>query len=190
MNTSESIKEISSALVKFHASVGKIKKGSNNPFFKSKYASLSDILDIIDEPLTSNGLVIVQFPEGTNTLTTRLLHESGEWIEANYFMKPTKEDPQSFGSVITYQRRYAIGAILSLNIGTEEDDDGNKASEPVKKPKLTPEHPGWNKAAEYVASNGITAVLLSKYDISEADKKTLESHALELHEQIKKQKEA
>lgn len=184
MTTSESIKEISKALVKFHASVGKIKKGSANPFFKSKYASLSDILDIIDEPLTSAGLVIVQFPEGTNTLTTRLIHESGEWIEANYFMKPTKEDPQSFGSVITYQRRYAIGAILSLNI--DEDDDANKASEKPKKLVLTHKSEGWNKAVEYVASNGVTPALLAKYDISDKDKKQLESNALELHEQLKK----
>ena len=45
-------------------------------------------------------------------------------------MQPTKHSPQDAGSVITYQRRYAIGAILNLNI--DEDDDGNKGSEPVK----------------------------------------------------------
>jgi hypothetical protein len=129
MNTSESIKSISTALVAFHKEVGKIAKGSTNPFFKSKYASLSDILDAISEPLANNGLSVVQFPEGENALTTRLVHISGEWMEGAYSMKPTKDTPQDRGSAITYQRRYAIGAILSLNI--DEDDDGNRASQKV-----------------------------------------------------------
>jgi hypothetical protein len=47
-------------------------------------------------------------------------------------MTPSKNDPQGLGSAITYQRRYALGAILNLNI--DEDDDGNQASaKPQKK---------------------------------------------------------
>ena len=44
-------------------------------------------------------------------------------------MTPTKNDPQGAGSVITYQRRYALGAILGLNI--DEDNDGNETREEV-----------------------------------------------------------
>jgi hypothetical protein len=128
MNTSESIKEISSALVGFHKEVGKITKDATNPFFGKKYASLSNILEGISEALNNNNLSVVQFPEGENGLTTRLLHNSGEWMESTYFMKPAKDDPQGRGSAMTYQRRYAIGAVLSLNI--DEDDDGNSASTP------------------------------------------------------------
>lgn len=126
MQTSPEIKQIAAALVGFHKEVGKISKDSTNPFFKSKYASLSNILDGISEPLNSNGLTIVQFPENETGLTTRLIHVSGEWMESTYHMKSTKDTPQDKGSAMTYQRRYAIGAILSLNI--DEDDDGNKAS--------------------------------------------------------------
>lgn len=126
MTTSDSIKAISTALVAFHKEVGKIAKDAKNPFFKSKYASLSGILDAISEPLVNNGLSIVQFPEGDTGLTTRLVHTSGEWMESTYAMKPVKDTPQDRGSAITYQRRYAVGAILSLNI--DEDDDGNGAS--------------------------------------------------------------
>ena len=175
MNTSETTTQITKALVQFHQSVGKIKKGSENPFFKSKYASLNDILDVIAEPLSSAGLAIVQFPEGTNTLTTRLMHVSGEWMESNYFMQPTKEDPQSFGSVITYQRRYALGAVLSLNI--DEDDDANKASVPEKKkaepkPFLTTDSATWEQAVEYAKVNGIDPIL-AKYAMSEEDIKIM-----------------
>ncbi len=130
MKTSETITELAKSLVEFHKEVGKIIKTDNNPFFKSKYASLATILDVISEPLTKQGLVIIQFPTEQYKLTTRLQHVSGEFMEDTYEMQPTKHSPQDAGSVITYQRRYAIGAILNLNI--DEDDDGNKGSEPVK----------------------------------------------------------
>lgn len=131
MEQSESIKEIAAALVSFHKEVGKVKKSETNPFFKSKYADLSSILDVIETPLNSAGLSFVQFPIGEHELMTMLMHTSGEWIKGSYKMTPTKNDPQGAGSVITYQRRYALGAILGLNI--DIDDDGNKASKEITK---------------------------------------------------------
>ena len=127
MNKSESIKELAIALCAFQSEVEKIKKTATNPFFKSKYATLSDILDVIREPLASNGLSFVQFPSGEYGLSTMLMHVSGEWLSESYIMKPVKTDPQGAGSVITYQRRYALGAILGLNI--DVDDDANASSE-------------------------------------------------------------
>lgn len=129
METSESIKELAASLCKFQGSVEKIRKTENNPFFKSKYADLSTILDAIREPMFENGLSFVQCPTGEDQLTTILMHTSGEWIKSRYTMKPVKNDPQGRGSAITYQRRYALSAILGLNI--DEDDDGNEASKTV-----------------------------------------------------------
>ena len=126
MEKSDKINNLTKALLQFHKEIGKIAKTSTNPFFKSKYADLPSILDAINEPLTNAGLVIVSIPDADG-LTTLLLHsESGEYISANAIMKPIKNDPQSIGSAITYQRRYSIGSILNLNI--DNDDDGNKAS--------------------------------------------------------------
>ena len=130
MEKSESIKNLAIALNEFQGAVETIKKTETNPFFKSKYASLADILNVIREPLTLNGLSFVQFPKGKYGLETMLLHTSGEWLSESFEMEPTKKDPQGAGSVITYQRRYALGAILGLNI--DVDDDGNKASEEEK----------------------------------------------------------
>ena len=111
----------------FHAEMGKILKEDTNPFFKSKYATLSTILSAIKEPLKTAGLAFTQLPSGENQLTTLLIHpDSGEWIESSFTMTPSKNDPQGQGIVITYQRRYALGAVLGLNI--DEDDDGNRAS--------------------------------------------------------------
>lgn len=174
MNKSESIKEIATALCNFQGAVEKIKKGATNPFFKSKYATLADILDVIRQPLADNGLSFVQFPKGAYGLETMLMHTSGEWLSESYEMRPTKDDPQGAGSVITYQRRYALGAVLGLNI--DEDDDANKASEPVKKTEprkeaLTQAHPNWDKVVTYLKGTGTMTEVLKKYTL---DKKTEE----------------
>lgn len=121
---SQSIGNLAKALALFHVKVGTIEKDARNPFFKSNYASLSNILAQINEPLSESGLTFSQLPTGEHGLTSILIHaESGEYLQSCYDMKPVKDDPQGRGSVITYQRRYALAAILGLNI--DDDDDAN-----------------------------------------------------------------
>lgn len=132
MSKSDSIVNLAKALFKFQSAVTSISKDSSNPFFKSSYASLSHILEKIDPVLADAGLVLLQHPIGSNsdmvTLETVLIHAStGEFIQSEYSMLPVKKDPQSFGSCITYMRRYALVAILKLRID-DNDDDGNEAS--------------------------------------------------------------
>ncbi len=131
MQKSESIKNIAAALITFHVKCDVIKKDATNPFFKSKYASLSNILEQIEMPLNESGLSFCQFPSGEHGLHTILMHSSGEFISDEYTMRPTKDDPQGLGSAITYQRRYALASILGLNI--DDDDDGNEASKQVER---------------------------------------------------------
>lgn len=130
---------LAKAIVKFHALIPKVSKDSTNPHFKSKYASLSNILESVDPLLHTCGLAVVQIPRGDNELLTMLVHESGESIGDSVVMKLTKNDPQGVGSAITYYRRYALGAILSLNI--DDDDDGNAASTPPANKNWKPETP-------------------------------------------------
>jgi hypothetical protein len=174
MNKSESIKNIAGALVKFQASVSKVAKEANNPFFKSKYASLANILDTIQKPLSESGLAISQFPDA-NALTTIILHaESGEWMESSYVMPVAKQnDPQAMGSAMTYARRYALGSILNLNI--DDDDDGEKAMgrQIPKKDELTPKHPSWNKAVEHLKTGGLMTDITSKFEVSPSNMKLL-----------------
>lgn len=175
MNKSESIKSIAGALVKFQSSVSKVAKEANNPFFKSKYASLANILDTIQKPLSECGLAISQFPDG-DALTTIIIHsESGEWMESSYVMPVAKaNDPQAMGSAITYARRYALGSILNLNI--DDDDDGEKAmgrTSAPKLPELNISHPSWNKAVEHLKTGGLMTDITNKFAVSEANKKLL-----------------
>jgi hypothetical protein len=174
MNKSESIKNIAGALVDFQSSVSKVAKESNNPFFKSKYASLANILDTIQKPLSECGLAISQFPDG-NALTTILLHaDSGEWMESSYVMPVAKQnDPQAMGSAMTYARRYALGSILNLNI--DDDDDAEKAMgrQIPKKDELTPKHPSWTKAVEHLKTGGLMTDITSKFEVSPVNMKLL-----------------
>lgn len=136
MKTSESIVNISKALLGFQSEVGNIPKSAFNPHFKNKHATIDGILTIIDPVLTQCGLVVMQCPgyiigttDGSHsiTLSTRIIHaESGEYIESECSFPMVKKDPQGAGACITYMRRYAISSILKLN--TDDDDDGNSAS--------------------------------------------------------------
>lgn len=130
MQQSESIKELAKALMDFQSEVETIKKDATNPFFKSKYASLENTVKVIRAPMKKNGLSFSQFPTGENELTTIIMHISGEWIKATARMYPKGSTPQDQGGAITYMRRYALAA--SLGIVTDEDDDGNGASQPSK----------------------------------------------------------
>ena len=129
MDKSESIKELASALNKAQATLQGAKKGSENPYFHSKYADLLSVWDACRGALVSNGLSVSQIadmtPDGKAVLETILMHTSGEWIKGKLPLLPLKADPQAQGSAITYARRYSLSAIVGLC--TEEDDDAEKA---------------------------------------------------------------
>lgn len=132
MNRSESISKLAVALVKFNAQIGSISKDAKNPFFKSQYVTLDNLIIHTRQLLQENGLVVMQSPlskeDGSIGIQTLLIHESGEFIESEpIYMKPAKaNDAQQAGSVISYMRRYSYQAILNLNTG--EDDDANRAT--------------------------------------------------------------
>ena len=84
MNKSESIQKLATALCEFQSAVEMIKKTETNPFFKSKYASLSDILNVIRQPLADNGLSFVQFPSGKYGLDTMVLEPMNQWLNRCY----------------------------------------------------------------------------------------------------------
>ena len=150
MEKSESIKELAVALNKAQATLQVAKKGSENPFFHSKYADLLSVWDACREALVSNGLSVVQIADisfnadGKAVLETILMHTSGEWIKGRLPLLPVKPDPQAQGSAITYARRYSLSAIVGLC--TEEDDDAEGAMDrgkPTTKEKPIKEQPHW-----------------------------------------------
>lgn len=178
MEKSETITNIAKALMEFNALVTKISKDAKNPFFKSNYASLSNIQDAIVKPLHESGLVYSQMPTGVNGLTTILIHaESGEYFMDSYTMPVSKQnDPQAVGSAITYAKRYALAGILGLNI--DDDDDGNKAAEkPVEKPYLNPGTEKWGSAIQALIDGFNLEVIKKKYQLTKENELKLQEEA-------------
>lgn len=133
MNKSESVAELAKALCKAQDEMGGAVKSSANPFFKSSYSALPEVIKAIKEPFCNHGLSYSQFPifeDGMAGVITILMHTSGEWLESKLLLPVTKKDPQATGSAITYARRYALQSIAGI---PSEDDDGNAASQPAAK---------------------------------------------------------
>ena len=139
---SATIGKLAEALSKVQGEMGAAEKNADNPYFKSKYADLATCWGVAREPLSRNGLAVVQttaqsFEEIGEanrkqlviTINTILMHSSGEWISGSMSMPLAKNDPQGVGSAVSYGRRYGLSAILGI-VGKDEDDDANAASMP------------------------------------------------------------
>jgi len=139
---SDDITELAIELAKAMDKMGDAKKGSDNPFFKSKYADLNQFIDASKGILLQHGIVLTQHPatvfhagdsQSPPTVLigceTMLIHESGQWMRSTLLLPCLQLDPQKAGSAITYARRYTMQAILNM---PARDDDGNDASKPVK----------------------------------------------------------
>ncbi len=139
MNRSDTLAELAKAMAKAQAEIKPAIKDSENPQFKgAKYADLASVWDACREPLTKNGLSVVQSTrmEGVAVIIeTLLLHSSGEYIAGEISLPPTKIDPQGQGSAMTYARRYALAAMVGV---APEDDDGNDGSKGGGKAQNTP----------------------------------------------------
>jgi hypothetical protein len=172
MEKSETITSLAKALIDFQGRVHKIPKDAKNPFFKSNYASLSNIQDAISKPLSEAGLAYSQMPSGVNGLCTILIHaESGEYLMDTFIMPVSKQnDPQAVGSAITYAKRYALAGVLGLNI--DDDDDGNKAAEDSR-PWLNPNTDKWASVVKAMKEGYTLDVILKKYKISKENETKL-----------------
>lgn len=131
------MKNIVSAFVKAKKAFGPALKCKTNPAFKSRYADLAACLDAVDDALLENGIVMIQetFDDLTGvTVETVFRHESGEEIRCGKLHVPaSKQDPQGYGSALSYARRYSLMAACGI---AAEDDDANAASRPAP-PKVT-----------------------------------------------------
>lgn len=155
LNISEQgIKNLAKALSGFQEEVRNPANTAVNPQFRSKYAPLDVVINTAKPVLAKYGLSFIQSTgsEGEMiSVTTLLIHESGEWIETDPLTLPAYQikgggvkefNAQGAGSSLTYARRYSLSAALGLS--SEDDDDANgqvfggTASAPEKKPSSNP----------------------------------------------------
>ena len=162
MNKSDSIKEIAIAMNNAQHEMGGASKGAENPFFKSTYADLGSVIQVVKEPFFNNGLSYVQFPieeNGRIGVETILMHVSGEWLSSSFTVQLTKQDAQGAGSAITYCKRYSLQAVAGI---PSEDDDGNAASQGNdKKPSQKKGEPvNWYQDSQFAQEKeSITAAI-------------------------------
>ncbi len=92
-----------------------------------KYAELPDCLESI-KTLNAHGIAVTQPLDITGdvlTITTIMIHESGEYLGSTCSWPLVDTDPKSAGSLITYMRRYALSV---AGIAAEEDNDAQTHS--------------------------------------------------------------
>ena len=195
MNKSESIKNIAVALVKFQEEVKNPPKSADNPFFKSKYTTLDVIVDTIKPLLAKQGLSYIQSCGGDGekvSVTTFIMHTSGEWIETDpLVLKADKATAQGAGSAITYARRYALAA--TLGIASDEDDDGNiasdnKGADKYSQPKSSNQQPSSNKILTDKQLNRLYAIAKTAgFDIEKLKENVLKRYKVEVSKLSKAQ---
>src|SRR5688572_24916795 len=120
---------LAAAMAKAQGAMKPALKDSTNPHFKSKYADLASVWDACRGPLTANGLSVWQDVENHGqavSVTTRLVHESGQWAEFGPLAVPVeKENAHGVVSATTYGKRVTLSA--AVGVVSDEDDDGNGA---------------------------------------------------------------
>lgn len=129
MKTSESIVNLAKALLTAQKAMGGATKSAANPYFKSKYADYGAVLEACKDHLNDNGILITQPHiqiDGQSFVLTTLIHaETGEFMTSETRVVAAKEnDPQAFGSALTYSRRYGLQSFLAM---PTEDDDAETA---------------------------------------------------------------
>ena len=139
---SESITKLAKAMLKVQKAIGPAVKDKKNDFTKSTYATLNSVVEACISALTDAGIWMSQYPVAIENsqlnenvqvlaLVTKLVHaDSGEWQSSLLVMPLPKNDPQGYGSAMTYARRYGLSAMVGI---VTEDDDANSACQRASK---------------------------------------------------------
>lgn len=160
IRTTSAIDKLAAALAKAQGDVGDPTKNEANPYFNSRYADLAQVLGVIRPALSVHGLSLTQWPtiqDGCVQVTTRLMHESGQWMECDLScvlqIRPTEEVEevapqgrgtikkkkqgtnvaQAMGTLITYLRRYSAAAVVGVaQIDADANDLDGQPANPSK----------------------------------------------------------
>jgi len=188
MITSENIEKLAVALSKAQGEMKGAKKDSKNPHWKSTYSDLLSVCNAVSQPFANNGLCFVQgaeFHEGKISIKTRIIHASGQWIESDTILPPTKNDAQGYGSAITYGRRYGLQSLAGV---PSVDDDGEhavKTKAPVYDQTLI------GQIMDAKTEGDITALFNSiKHETATAHRPLFHNRRIEIKEQAKKDAKA
>ena len=187
MNTSESIKELATALSSAQSSLQDATKNAKNPHYKSDYADLSQVLEAIRPALAAQNLSVVQLPfsrENRVGVTTRIMHSSGEWLEESIDLEVEgKNLAQAAGAHITYLRRYSLASLFAIH---QKDDDAESAPKRESRPSQSKGKSPSQLEKQAIDAGIVTAEKLAEYKDARSEKAVNDW----LTEQIAKQQRA
>ena len=140
--SSQEIAELAKAMVKVQQALTPACKDAENPFVKNRYATLNSVIEACRDALISQSVWVSQYPVSAEPnhlgLVTKLVHaDSGQWQSSMMVMPLPKNDPQGYGSALTYARRYGLATLVGLV--SELDDDGEAAVHHRSKQNKAPE---------------------------------------------------
>lgn len=184
MKTSDQIDLLATALAKAQAEMGPAVKGSDNPFYRSKYADLASVMDACREPLTKHGLSVAQFPRveyiGTPEIyewtsksgdkrmgvkviccvfvETRMMHTSGQFIEESVSAMLASGDPQAVGSAISYLKRYSLQSVAGVPSADDDAESTAKSRESKLVVTVPKGYEEWFLDFSATADNGTDAL--------------------------------
>ena len=143
--------------------IGNLSKNAKNPFFKSAYLDLTDLLNAVEPLLQDQSLVLLQPIRDGKVYTEIIDTESNEVLIDSYISLPNITDPQKLGSAITYFRRYTLKSLLAI---AEEDDDGNDSAKAKVSPKISKKQ--LEQAADRISKGEFDLIdkLKSKFDLT------------------------
>jgi len=127
------------ALIKAQQEINHVVQDATNPFFKSDYATLKEVIDSVKKPLNDNGIYLQQESveqEGGICVETKFYGHGGVMTTGKVYIPAVKNDPQAYGSAISYAKRYSL--LLATGVATKKEDDDAEAAmrrnEPISKP--------------------------------------------------------
>ena len=160
-------------LLKATSKMEKIKKDSDNPFYKSKYYDINSLLETVKPILEEEGLLLLQ-PIENNCVVSRIIDvETGDFVDSAMKI-PDIDDPQKIGSCVSYFRRYTLSSLLSVEA---EDDDANATVKKKQDDKdwLNKGTSMWTSAENFVKDGGDPEKIFKKYLVSKPNREHLKS---------------
>lgn len=112
------------ALVKAQQEIDHVVQDGNNPFFKSDYATLKEVIDSVKKPLNDNGILLQQESHDCDNgacVETIFYGHGGKLSSGRVTIPASKHDPQAYGSALSYAKRYSL--LMACGVATKKDDD-------------------------------------------------------------------
>tara|TARA_R110002020_G_scaffold202991_2_gene406304 strand:- start:6912 stop:7442 length:531 start_codon:yes stop_codon:yes gene_type:complete len=160
----------------------KSKKSRFNSFGKYNFRSAEDILEAIKPYLTELNVSVrieENYIEGSVPMlkSVAIFTDGTDAIHATAIVgvdlnQKGMQVPQQFGSASSYGKKYALGNLLLID-DTQDSDATNTHGKSSSKQKLS--GVALEKAKEYIKGGGSIDAIKSKYDVSSAVEKQLQT---------------